>query len=187
MVSKSNFLDGFAVAGATCRYIAASLLLVIAPGCCQRSHEADTSSNVGSEALSHRVRTFSAAKQTQTDAMEKKLMSVWRSPKSTPQERAEALNKWLSPETSIESAISLLGDNGLLSRDHGPSTVFSSGKNGVVAHQGGYYEKFWLEYKMPGGSVSLSFDNQGGASREWRFEHAYVPGQITTPKTNWGQ
>ena len=119
--------------------------------------------------------------------MENELISIWRSPKSTPQERAEVLNKWLSPETSIRSAISLLGDDGVLSRDYGPLTIIKSTRNGVVTRDGGLYEKFWLEYKMPVGLISLGFTNKGGTNNEWSFEHAYAPGHVTAPKTNWGQ
>ena len=185
MVSKPKHMRRFALTGATAGYIIALLLFLTTAGCCKRPRAADTSSSVGSVSLSSPARTYTAAKQTQT--MEKQLMSIWRSPKTTPQEQAEALNKWLSHETSIETAISLLGADGIVSRDHGPSTVLISGKNGVVARQSGFYEKLWLEYKTSGGSVSLSFDNKGGTSSEWLFEHAYVPGQTTTPKTNWGQ
>ncbi len=187
MVTHPSFRHGFAIIGEASKFVAALLFVLVASGCSLKSHDTNPDPSVDSKSLSHPTRALPAAKENQINGTSNKLMSIWRSPKSTPQERAEALNKWLSPETSIESAISLLGPDGVLSRDYGPSTTLVSGKNGVVAHPGGYYEKLWLEYKIPGGSVSLDFNKQGGASNEWRFEHAYVPGQVTTPKTNWGQ
>ncbi len=168
MVSKLKHKNGCA--------LVALFLLLNTSGCHLKSRDSNSSSKIHS--LSH-----PATGQGQTNTMERKLMSIWWSPKSTPQERAEALNKWLSTETSIETAISLLGSDGIVSRDHGPSAVLTSGKNGAVVREDGFYEKFWLKYEMPNGFVNLSFDNNGGASREWKFEHAYVSGEIVSPKS----
>jgi hypothetical protein len=60
-------------------------------------------------------------------------------------------------------------------------------EHGVIARKNGLYEKLWLNYKTPDGSVALSFHRKEGVSTEWRFERAYAPGQITTSRTNWVQ
>ena len=183
MVSRLSQRGGFMVMCAACTHLGASLLLVLAQGCCQRPHESGTAINGLSEALPHSLASTSATNQI--EAPMKTLLSIWRSPNSTPKQRADALNKWLPPETTIESARSLLGGDCFLSRHYGPLTILISGTNGIAAQHGGHYEAFFLEYKTPGGSVNLGFGNQRGASREWRFEGAYAPGQIIT-KTNWG-
>lgn len=105
------------------------------------------------------------------------LLSIWRSPKSSPQEQANALNKWLWPETSVESAITLLGTDGVLSRAFGPSEIIDSGSstNRWVMRQNGNYKKLMSEYVTPSGCVGLGFGFElGGAGSKSRSEGAYV-------------
>ena len=150
-------------------------LLFLAVGCCQHRQqkgvEAEPSLNARSSAAATTVAAHLA------EGRQKDLLSIWRSSNSTLQERSDALNKNLPHETSIKSAIELLG-NGIVSRDYGPSVRFTRSTNGYVVLPTGTYEKLWLEYETQGGHVRLGFDLKPvGATSEWRFDCAFaIPG-----------
>lgn len=147
-------------------------LLFLAIGCYQHRQQESAEAEASLNARSSSVPTTVAANLA--EGRQKDLLSIWRSSNSTLQERSDALNKNLAHETSIKSAIELLG-NGIVSRDYGPSVRFTRSTNGYVVLPAGTYEKLWLEYEMQAGHVRLGFDLKPvGATSEWRFDCAYA-------------
>ena len=181
MANNLEYKGGSAITRTSAGSIHGLLLFLTAMGCCQRPREAGAVSSPASSSAMASIEAVDRPRQ----AREEELLSLWRSPKATPDERAAALNRWLAPETNVATAIALLGSHGVLSRDHGPSSVVGVGKDD--ARQGRLYEKLWLEYDVPGGSVGLRFGNQGETTNEWSFEHASASRSATDPRTNPGE
>jgi hypothetical protein len=172
--------------------LCAALLLVVTPGCYEHSEMSKIDPTRGTNAepaTGELARTNyasqsdanaePAAKQTATSEAPQRfpaltnatlvdndghgaLMAVWRSPDSTPNDRASAVTKWLPQDTSIASAKALLGDDGALSHYFGPSFI-----SGAV-------DDWVLEYDTPGGLVILRFSRGPGGTNRLRFDGAYA-------------
>jgi hypothetical protein len=91
------------------------------------------------------------------------LIAIWRSPDSTPEERARALTKCLPQDTTVAKARSLLGNGGPLSHYFGI----------LVSRPGEGVDDWVLEYKTPQGPVSLVFVKKPGSSNEVWFDRAF--------------
>jgi len=102
------------------------------------------------------------------------LMSVWRSPESTAEERANALTKWLPRDTTMASAEALLGNDGRWSHRFGLSLNAPQHTNGDVTSRASGIDVWVLEYDTQGGLVALRFPQGpegprfGGAYAEQR-------------------
>ena len=106
-----------------------------------------------------------------TDSMQEKIESVWWSEASTPQELAEALNKWLSHETGVKSAIKLLGKDCIMTKQ-GDRPYFDVKQNRTLQP----YEMtptVCLQYRRPDGFVGLEFI-QKPPSTEFGFGRAHA-------------
>ena len=100
------------------------------------------------------------------------LMAIWRSSDSTPQERANALMKWLPKDTSIAKVEALLGKGGHLSHYFG--ILFTSVQNtNALTFQDRGLDELVLEYKTLHGPVSLVFSKKPGSSNEVWFDRAF--------------
>ena len=108
---------------------------------------------------------------TVDESAKKTPISVWRSADSTADERANAVNKLLSPETSIQSAEALLGKDGRFSHYFGPS--FKSVRE-TNYPQAGVINDAVLEYGTARGVVSLVFSRGPGATNHFRFVRAFA-------------
>ena len=119
--------------------------------------------------------TQNATKQSQSDAPVTNLLAVWRSPTSTPEERAEALTKDLPRGASVESARALLGDDGRLVHYFGPSMEFAAGTNGeITGRTTGGHDYWQLEHGTPTPNVGLRFYfEHSGPNPGLKFDRAY--------------
>jgi len=177
IVRTDPFMEHLAIAGTICKAGCAASLLIFALGCHQRPQVSEVTPGGGTNAepatkdivktnyASERFPILTNATKVGDNA-KKTLMSIWRSPDSTPEERADAVNKLLSPETTIQSAEALLGDDGVLSHYFG--TYFGSAED---TNAGGI--DFWLlKYDTQRGLVALRFSRALGSTNQFRFERA---------------
>ncbi len=183
MLLRNSCLEHFANAGAMCKTAYAATLLIFALGCHQRSQVSDDARGVGTTAGSAtnaamkanyapaelRSRANAAMVASNDTSM---LMSIWRSPSSTTDERIGAVNKLLSPETTMESAIALLGKDHALSHHFGPSFGVTQVTNAEQALQANGVDYFVLQYNTPSGLVALRFPR--GHGNRLHFDRAYA-------------
>lgn len=188
--------DRFVVAGGGLRTAPSCLFFAILLGCVGQVRAAEGPAEVRSNLPPHTVQTVVTADSAhgrapiltnqgspppqdlraarhsrvgQTD-----LLSIWRSPKSTSEERVDAVMKLVPRGASLEAAQALLGDKGTLSRSHGPSINFAPGTNGSITGQTGSHDFWELEYQTPSGIVALRFElKPGGQKPQFRFDRAY--------------
>ena len=180
-------------AGKTLCCLGASLILLIALGCEERPHERQTPADAvskaqprathepvaaGSAAEHHALHTNHFAPglpaADHADAAQTNLIAVWLSPKSTSDERAEAVMEMIPRGASLESAQALLGNDGVLSRSYGPSMNFVPGTNGEIVGETGSHDYWEWEYHTQSGIVALRFSLEpGGQKPRYRFERAY--------------
>jgi hypothetical protein len=79
-------------------------------------------------------------------------LQVWRSPDSSPQQRADAVTKLIPTGASKEEVDRVLAKKGMWSHYHGPS--FDAINNRQLPDH-----DYWrLVYEFPGGGVSLEFE-----------------------------
>ena len=124
--------------------------------------------------------TQNATSQLPSGALLTNLLAIWRSPTSTPEERAEALTKHLPRGASVESAKALLGDDGRLVHYFGPSMEFAAGTNGeITGRTTGGHDYWQLEYGTPTANIGLRFYfERSGPNPGLKFDRAY-PMRIT--------
>jgi hypothetical protein len=97
-----------------------------------------------------------------------KLLEVWRSTNSTPQQVVNALRKWMPKDTTVVSAPDLLGTNFEISHSVGPSLTSFDAK----AQTNSGVDYFELKYHLSRGDVTLRFSRHGGLPDVY-FENAY--------------
>ena len=179
------------IAGAMCKNICAAALLVFALGCNQHTQVSEVTPGGGTNAEpatkpADIVRTNYAPERFPTltnattfdDNTRRTLISIWRSPDSTPDERVDAITKWLPKGSSIDSVIALLGNDGDLSHNFGPFIDIRGGKstNGAVTPQTGAVDFWFLEYDTPHGKVTLRFYPEPVSTNQnrLRFDRAFA-------------
>lgn len=180
-------------AGKNLESFGASLILLVTLGCGERPQEWQAAAGVVSNgppratsglvsadpAAEHppiRTNQFapSLSKAKHAETAETNLMAIWLSPRSTSEERADAVMKMIPPGASLESAQALLGNNGILSRSYGPSMNFAPGTNGEIVGETGSHDYWEWEYQTRSGIVALRFRLEpGGQKPRYRFERAY--------------
>jgi hypothetical protein len=101
-------------------------------------------------------------------------LSVWRSPNTTAQERADGVNKGIPKGTDIEMVKMLLGEDAELVHYHGPSADLVTGSTGT--------HDYWrLEYKASDGLVALDFRVVSRATgSRFVFDRAYFTKDLGT-------
>ena len=168
--------------GATrlCKIISACLLLAAAIGCRARPAEEPAlveDPRPKGQLLNNQPlgSTQNATNQVQSGAPLTNLLAIWRSPTSTPEERAEAVTKHLPRGTSVESAKALLGDDGRLVQYFGPSMEFAAGTNGeITGRTTGGHDYWQLEYGTPTANIGLRFYfERSGPNPGLKFDRAY--------------
>jgi hypothetical protein len=83
-------------------------------------------------------------------------LRVWRSPDSTPKQRANAVSELVPIGASKQSVQSVLGTNGSWTHFYGPNLYLISGPSPKLPSP---YHDFWcLVYEYPDGGVQLFFD-----------------------------
>ena len=152
------------------KILCASLLLS-ALACCERQqaskavHDAIEAEPATKEVLKTN-RAFeripvSTNSTIQEDGAKKEPIVIWRSSRSTPQERADAANRMLPSTATISDARAVLGHGSSLSHHFGPSLANSNGVD------------FWLlGYDVPNGRVVLRFSSPPAGTRPF-FKEAY--------------
>lgn len=156
------------------------LLLVATNGCSESERtirtttaEATNPPVAGVGATTPRTAAQDHGAKLDAHAAESALLSVWRSPSSTLEQRAEALEKWLPREPSNEYLVTLLGSGGVWARVHGLAAPPLPWTNGQISHETVDYSR--LEFNTPTGTVALVFVRQpAGSSSGWRFDRAVV-------------
>jgi hypothetical protein len=98
------------------------------------------------------------------------LLSVWQSPNSSPQERADAINQYFKKGTDRDEIEALLG-NGELHHFHGPSVDYATGIMGS-------HDEWMLQYENSNGIVNLRF-RVVPEGHSYLFEHADVFVRLT--------
>jgi hypothetical protein len=88
----------------------------------------------------------------QTNLATGSAFQVWRSPDSSLQQRADAVNKLIPKGTSKEQVERILAERGIWTHYHGP-TIDAIHNRSLPDHD------YWrLDYEFPGGGVSLEFE-----------------------------
>lgn len=174
--NKNNCLKHLAILDTMCKAVCVASLLIFALGCRQRTQvsevtrEGDTNAEPTIKGI---VKTNYASERlpilTNAIMVEKKTpMSIWRSQDSTPEERADAVNKLLSAETTIRSAGAVLGEDSVLSHHFGSYFGSAEGTNESTI------DFCLLEYDTPHGFVTLLFSRAPGSTNQFRFDRAYA-------------
>ena len=185
LLTRVESLDCLLAGGTKPVTFCALALLLCGPGCQDRARvsEAAPAHSTNAEPATNGIgRTQDAPSlpalltniTTLDDNAPTNLLSVWRSPHATPEERATAITRWLPADTDISSAKALLGGSGRLSHYFGPSFDAPRGTNAGVALQTGAIDVWLLEYDTPRGVVALRFSFERGGTNRWRFDGAYA-------------
>jgi hypothetical protein len=108
-----------------------------------------------------------------------KLLSIWQSPSSSPEEKVHAINSFISPGSDVGSVQELLGD-GILVRYHGPSLNIVDGTNRNAVIQTGTHDYLQLEYRTSSRVVVLRFYKLS-APADWQFGGAALARVLDQP------
>ncbi len=99
---------------------------------------------------------------------------AWRSPLSTPEQKANAVNTLILPGTKVDEVVRLLGNDGVFCHYGGGVTI---GGENVESGR----DLWQLEYRMAAGTVALCF--KAGANwnkADYSFIRAVVQRNIDT-------
>lgn len=100
-------------------------------------------------------------------------LAVWRSPKSSPDQRVDAVAKLIPVGTTGAEVRRTLGKQGVWTHWHGPSANLSTENRATVARPTDDHDYWTLEYQIPGGSVALFFEGAPGKLQdEFKFVRA---------------
>jgi hypothetical protein len=88
------------------------------------------------------------------EARREAALQAWRSPNSTPEQRAHAVSKLVQKGASRQSVENVLGTNGVWSRFHGPSIDITH----ATPRQLPPVDFWFLDYRFADGGVVLFFD-----------------------------
>ncbi len=114
------------------------------------------------------------APQTANDAA----LQMWRSPRSSLQQRADAVNKLIPQGTRIEDVERVLGRKGTWTRFRGPMPG-----DDINHRRFPDYDYWRFVYEFPGGGVSLQFESSYAfGDRFWCA--APVQTLVSVPRTN---
>jgi hypothetical protein len=89
------------------------------------------------------------------------MLAIWRSDSVAPERKAEAVNKLFPSGASPAEVQALLG-HGVWSRRHGSNYEFSTNGGSLGAVPTGSFLEVSLDYPLPGGCVSVLFDESSG-------------------------
>ena len=191
-VERKRFFCFFALGEPACGSVLASFFALMVLGCHQPPQGADLGSDHSSPPQ-HLVETRSSrgepqspassrepsrdrgSKATDAEASQKALLSIWRSPAATLEQRADAATKGLPRGARVEAAQALLGQDARLVHYFGPSMEFARATNGEISGRATDGHDYWqLEYEGPKGTVGLRFSfDRSGPSPGLRFDRAY--------------